>query len=44
MSNFWLIKEKEYLYLKVVKWAQRNRVKIESLTQQQIADVLKIKD
>ena len=44
MSNFWLIKEREYAYLKVIKWAQRNHIRIESLTKRQIIDVLKIKE
>jgi hypothetical protein len=44
MSNFWIVRQKQYAYLKVVKWAQRNKVKIETLTKQQIVDVLKFKE
>jgi hypothetical protein len=44
MSNFWLIKEKEPVYLRIVKWAQKNDIKVESVTKQQILEVLKMKD
>lgn len=44
MSNFWLIKEREAIYLRIIRWAQRNRVKVEALTQSEICEVIKMKD
>jgi hypothetical protein len=44
MSNFWLIKEKETVYLRIVKWAQRNNIRVEFVTKQQIIEVLKMKE
>lgn len=34
--NFWLLKAKEKSILKVVEWAQRNRIKVEELTYKDI--------
>lgn len=44
MSKYWLLKEKEAGYLRIIRWAQRNQVKVEELTIQQIIDVLRMKD
>ncbi len=44
MSNFWVIQERQHAYLKVVKWAQRNNIKVETLTKDQIISVLKVKE
>lgn len=39
--NFWTLKKKEKLLLKVVKWAQKNRKRVELLTKEQISMALK---
>jgi DNA repair photolyase len=41
MKNFWLIKRKEKLMIRVVQWAQRNKMKVELLTKQDILNALK---
>ena len=40
-TNIWLRKTKEIQLLRVVEWAQRNKVKVEDLTQDNIDDALK---
>ena len=39
--NFWTLKKKEKLLLKVVQWAQKNRKRVELLTKEQISMALK---
>lgn len=39
--NFWTLKRKEKLLLKVIQWAQKNRKKVELLTQAEINMALK---
>jgi hypothetical protein len=39
--NFWTFKRKEKLLLKVIQWAQKNRKKVELLTQVEINMALK---
>ena len=41
MTNFWLAKENEEKWLKVVRWAQKNRIKVEDLSKNQIEEILK---
>lgn len=40
-KNFWTIKRKEKLILKVIHWAQKNNKKVELLTKEEIAFALK---
>lgn len=40
-KNFWTIKRKEKLMLKVIEWAQKNQKKVELLTKEDIAFALK---
>jgi hypothetical protein len=40
-KNFWTIKSKEKLLIKIIQWAQRNNVKVESLTKTEINCALK---
>ncbi len=44
MNNFWLIKEKEATYLRIIRWAHRNGVRIEDITNKQILEVLKMRN
>jgi len=41
INNFWLLKKKEKTIVKVVEWAQRNGVKIESLTSKTILTAIR---
>jgi hypothetical protein len=41
MKNFWLLKIKEKLMLRVINWAQKNNKKVELLSQQDMALALK---
>lgn len=41
MKNFWLLKRKEKLMLRVINWAQKNNKKVELLSQQDMATALK---
>ena len=41
LINFWILKKKEKLIIKVVQWAQRNKKKVESLTKKEIAFAIK---
>lgn len=44
MSNYWLLKEKEAGYLRIIRWAQKHKIKIEFLNRCQIIEVLRMKD
>jgi hypothetical protein len=44
MANYWLLLEHQAAYLRVVRWAQKNRIKVEDLTYAQINEVLRMKD
>lgn len=44
MSDFESLKEKEGSYLRVIRWAQRNKIKVENLTSSQILEVLRIRN
>lgn len=44
MKNYWLsvdTREKDEKWLKVVRWAQKNKILVEHLTESQISEVLK---
>ena len=41
LSNFWLIKSKEKVLLKIVEWAQKNGREVKSLTQEEVREALK---
>jgi len=41
LRNFWLVKRREKLILKVVEWAQRNNKKVEHLTKDDIKEAIK---
>ncbi len=34
--NFWTTKSKEKLLIKIIQWAQKNNIKVESLTKTEI--------
>jgi hypothetical protein len=40
-NNFWTLKRKEKLIMKVVQWAQKHRKKVELLTKEEISIALK---
>jgi hypothetical protein len=40
-TNIWLRKTKEIQLLKIVEWAQRNKIKVENLTEDNINDALR---
>lgn len=40
-KNFWLLKHDEKSILKIVQWAQKNGIKVESLSKQDIIQALK---
>jgi len=40
-KNFWIIKSKEKLLVKIIQWAQKNNIKVESLTKIEINYALK---
>lgn len=42
MSNFWLIQRYEKNILKVVEWAHRKKVPIESITKDEIIFALRV--
>lgn len=44
LRNFWTVKRKEKLILKVIQWAQKHRKKVELLTKEDITCALKEKD
>lgn len=39
--NFWTLKRKEKLLLKVIQWAQKHHKKVELLTKEEISIALK---
>lgn len=39
--NFWTVKKKEKIMLKVIQWAQKNRKRVELLTKEEISTALK---
>lgn len=39
--NFWTNRSKEKLLIKIIEWAQRNKIKVESLTKTEISFALK---
>ena len=40
-TNIWLRKTKEIQLLRVIEWTQRNKVKVEDLTKDNIDDAIK---
>jgi hypothetical protein len=40
LINFWLIKAKEKILIKIVEWAQRNNKRIDELSNVQIKQIL----
>lgn len=42
-GNYWLKKDKEQLYLKIISWAQRHRKKVETLTKKEILEAVRSK-
>jgi len=41
MTNFWLAKKNEEKWLKVVRWGQRNKIKVEEISKNQIIEILR---
>jgi hypothetical protein len=41
LNNFWLLKSKEKTIIKIVEWAQKNRIKIEALTNKAISTAIR---
>ena len=41
MINFWLKKKREKQLLKIIQWAQKNKIKVESLNKINIYQALK---
>lgn len=41
LSNFWLIKSKEKVLLKIVEWAQKQGKEVKYLTQEEVREALK---
>jgi hypothetical protein len=41
LRNFWLMKSKEKLLLKIVEWAQKNNKRVQRLTNIEIKHILK---
>ena len=41
LSNFWLIKAREKVLLKIVEWAQKNGKVVQNLTQDEVREALK---
>ncbi len=40
LNNIWLIRGREKLLMKIVGWAQRNKIKVENLTPEEIKLIL----
>ena len=40
LNNIWLIRAREKLLMKIVGWAQRNRIKVENLTTEEVKLIL----
>jgi len=40
LNNIWLIKSREKLLMKIVWWAQRNRINVENLTAEEVKFIL----
>lgn len=41
MTNFNLAKENEEKWLKIVRWAQKNKIKVEEINDAQVKEILK---